>query len=424
MAALAAALSRDGMTDATKPRPFAYLSQEAFAKLGKDEKIAYLARAIEAVTRDQPLAAPEQRAVPESRPERERPARPDPKDGLHPSIQRLVNLAPRIRMKAPFRLKATGSRVEGVTTHDYSPAKRFAADFGTSPPTWRSNDDEFWKGVMAVLLHPDGDERTLAHFLSPKSNATATPPPREEPAAPQVPAAREKERPSSPPRSSAGGDRPLAPFTAYDDARDVPSPPGRRPDHRSSEARARAPSSRMGLVVLFFIVLNVAAYGTYVALKRAPDAEAPRPPVAQVSPKGAAPAAPEQEGARAPEAAAPTVEPSETTAAASGASAPAEPAGEPALTCYKDGDTLTVRGTASKLAEGRRLKEVWVFTATSPICVAQGANSETMISTLQLIGKPPPADVPLELTGELVTSGDNHFALEHRIRVKQGRRLN
>jgi hypothetical protein len=300
-------------------------------------------------------------------------------DGLHPAIRRLVGLAPRIRTKVAFDLTADGARVEGVTKPGYAPQKRFVADLGESPPTWASNDEMFWRPVMAVLFDRRSDEQAIAQYLRPAAApdpARRTDPPR--------PAPREPERKAA-------------------------------PVSRGSRARDWQAAA------LFVLGLGavVAAYGAFVHSTRAPEpqvAKAPEPVAKAPEPQIAK--APEPEVAKAPEPQfAPTPAPQplapdvpKVTKAAllPGAKAQTARRDAPADGCYRQGDIVTALGTVAGSSDA------WVFTTAKPLCVHDAAaRAPKMISQLQIVGTPPTAGVSLALSGELLAN--------HRIRVGRGR---
>lgn len=300
-----------------------------------------------------------------------------PNDWLHPAILRLINLAPRIRLKQRFYFKAVGSRIEGHTTPAFFKQKTFSADLARSPACWRSNDDNFWEPVKAILFHGLGDAHGVAQYLS----------------------------------AELGPD----------------SPPSQTKKDGSIALLLQAPAWQKVLVLLLYVGAGFAAYQMYLAWSHTADgSQASKAP----GPRGSIAPAPRLAEAPEPQAAE-TLPPPATEAPESG-DASREPAiahkrPQPAQTCYKHGDTVTVRGSASKATMDRAGtgKDVWILTTASPLCTYQAGDAapQEMISQLQIVGTPPPAGVPLELTGELVTREDERFALNHRIRVKHGRKL-
>jgi hypothetical protein len=101
--------------------------------------------------------------------------------------------------------------------------------------------------------------------------------------------------------------------------------------------------------------------------------------------------------------------------------------------CFKDGDVITVQGTAAsdslELADGSR-KSVWLFTPYRPICITESQDGIAepkahSVDMLQVVGKPPPPTaVPIELKGKLSTRNiTQYYAVSTAIAVTSGRRL-
>lgn len=94
--------------------------------------------------------------------------------------------------------------------------------------------------------------------------------------------------------------------------------------------------------------------------------------------------------------------------------------------CLENGAIVSFDGIASHGAAGG-LKRGWVLNLTRPICVARRspfaptANS-TPVSAIRIIGTPPPAGVPLALTGKLLL-GPSDSAMFVALVVMRGRKL-
>ena len=427
-------------------------------------------------------------------------------DAVHPAIERLVELAPRIRTKAQFRLRVNGSVVTGFAMPPDGAEKTFAADMSKSPPAWTSNDDAFWQPLRTVLFARD--ERDLPSYLSarlmtperkapapekiePKIPVVEAPEPApkaaELPKAPEPEASAVKPRPTktrakktkarspkapkvaAPPEPAPAPARPaVAPPpgpAAATEPPPAPQPPPAAPQVPPVMPQWSAPPPPAYVVMrddragelwfwrgsAFLLMCGAIAFAAYQAwphltappddpLPQAPTAKAPEPesaPVAKPEPESPAPEvahAPQaaSQGATAPElpvvevpaqppikAAEPPARKSRETVAVA-PQAKQEARGqfrEPSAGCYKQGETVTVWGRAS------RTGDAWILSTISPLCVYEQASAPRMITELQVIGQPPPQGEPLALTGELYTRADPRYAMNHRIRVKEGRRL-
>lgn len=78
-----------------------------------------------------------------------------------------------------------------------------------------------------------------------------------------------------------------------------------------------------------------------------------------------------------------------------------------AAPCFSDGAQVTLRGTASntpyQIADGT-MRTAWVLATDKPLCTTDaeaGPAATALVSYVQIIGSPPPADALIELTGVL-----------------------
>lgn len=103
-----------------------------------------------------------------------------------------------------------------------------------------------------------------------------------------------------------------------------------------------------------------------------------------------------------------------------------------AIGCQKDGDLITIQGVAAaqslELANGST-KSVWILATDRPICIVESENGidapkEHRVSRLQVVGKPPPTGVSIELKGKLSTGNiTQYYAESTAIVVMSGRRI-
>ena len=101
-----------------------------------------------------------------------------------------------------------------------------------------------------------------------------------------------------------------------------------------------------------------------------------------------------------------------------------------AAPCFENGEVITVRGTASEqnfASAAGGAQDLWILSIDQPICVTEtlvGEVSQHTISRLQIVGMPPPANLPIELKGKLSTGNDTEFYAEPTLlQVISGRRL-
>jgi hypothetical protein len=102
------------------------------------------------------------------------------------------------------------------------------------------------------------------------------------------------------------------------------------------------------------------------------------------------------------------------------------------IDCHNDGDRITVQGVATaqslELANGST-KSVWILATDSPICVVESEDGiavpqERNVSRLQVVGKPPPTGVAIELKGKLSTGNiTQYYAESTAIVATSGRRI-
>ena len=113
---------------------------------------------------------------------------------------------------------------------------------------------------------------------------------------------------------------------------------------------------------------------------------------------------------------------------AAGAAADALKAGDH---CYKDGASITIRGMAVaeqlSLADGGT-KEVWLLMLDSPMCVLGADDADRMqassVGRVQIVGRPPPTNTKIELTGRLSTLNITQwYAVPTAIIVASGRKV-
>lgn len=82
-----------------------------------------------------------------------------------------------------------------------------------------------------------------------------------------------------------------------------------------------------------------------------------------------------------------------------GVFAAANPVSAQTSRCFENGDIVTFDGVASAGAT----RSQWLLNLSRPICVARGkASRGADISTIRIIGTPPPLGIPLELMGKLM----------------------
>lgn len=90
--------------------------------------------------------------------------------------------------------------------------------------------------------------------------------------------------------------------------------------------------------------------------------------------------------------------------------------------CLENGTVVTFDGVAARTPEGEPSQ--WLLSLSQPICVAQAPAGQREISTIRIIGTPPPLGIPLELTGKLLLG---RSASESRmfvaLVVKSGRKV-
>jgi hypothetical protein len=96
--------------------------------------------------------------------------------------------------------------------------------------------------------------------------------------------------------------------------------------------------------------------------------------------------------------------------------------------CQKDGDLITIQGIATaqslELANGST-KSVWLLATDRPICVVESEDGiadpqERNVSRLQVVGKPPPTGVAIELKGKLSTGNITQYYAESTAIVVTG----
>jgi hypothetical protein len=103
-----------------------------------------------------------------------------------------------------------------------------------------------------------------------------------------------------------------------------------------------------------------------------------------------------------------------------------------AAECHRDGDVITIQGTATaqslELANGS-VRNVWLLVTDKPICIVASEDGvekphEISVSRVQIIGEPPPLAVSIELTGKLSTGNiTQYYAAPTAIQVQSDRRI-
>lgn len=100
--------------------------------------------------------------------------------------------------------------------------------------------------------------------------------------------------------------------------------------------------------------------------------------------------------------------------------------------CVSDGQQIALRGIATqiplKMADGQ-MNTVWVITTDAPVCINEKNSTNSIknraqVRQFQVMGFPPPAGEPIELTGKISTGNSlNTYVVPDALRVINGRKL-